>query len=126
MNLGSRCLLLISLLVALPITAPAGSKDTIRKDLQSQPGLVEAQFLYQKASFPQCARRSDSLDRRTAGRNTTPCRRAMQRVRTRRPTAANARMAPPGRSVVRCLRVAGELSSGGQTRASNESDAYSP
>ena len=50
-----KCLLSAAvLLAALPAVVLAGSKDTIRKDLQNQPGLLEAQFLYQKAPFEQC------------------------------------------------------------------------
>ncbi len=38
---------------AAPVLA-AGSKASLRSDLAAQPGVVEAQFLYERASFPSC------------------------------------------------------------------------
>ncbi|UCE49586.1 MAG: exo-alpha-sialidase [Phycisphaerales bacterium] len=38
---------------ATPIIA-AGERDSLRSDLRDQPGVVKAQFLYEKASFPSC------------------------------------------------------------------------
>ena len=47
-NLG-----ILILLGATPIIA-AGERDSLRSDLRDQPGVVRAQFLYEKAPFPSC------------------------------------------------------------------------
>ena len=47
-NLG-----ILVLVGATPILA-AGNKGSLRSDLMAQPGVVKAQFLYERASFPSC------------------------------------------------------------------------